>query len=151
MSMRNRVALASPVTLWTVLKTVALAWTQQDVSAEARHLLDLGTTLYDRLGSLTSHTESLRRSIERTVESYNAMIGSLESRVLVTARKFPGIDETKLLAEPQPITASPRPLTAPEMLDGLDPDDRSTADLRGDANEADLGELRQRLEQEGAV
>src|SRR5690606_372901 len=103
----RRVALASPVNLWAVLKTVAYTWTQQDVSDEARHLFELGSTLYERLGSLSGHAEALRRAIERTVETYNGLVGSLESRVLVTARRFPGIDETKLLAEPQAVTASP--------------------------------------------
>lgn len=137
----KRVALASPVNLWTVLKTVALTWTQQDVSTEARQLLELGTTLYERLGSLSGHTETLRRSIEKTVESYNAMIGSLESRVLVTARKFPGIDESKLLASPGAVTASPRPLTSPEMLEGLNAEE---------GTEADLGELRERISRDGS-
>jgi DNA recombination protein RmuC len=116
----RRVALASPVNLWAVLKTVAFAWTQQDVSVEARRLFDLGSTLYQRLGSLAGHAETLRRSIERTVESYNRFAGSLESRVLVTARQFPGIDETQLLAEAAPITERTRPLTNSELVASAD-------------------------------
>jgi DNA recombination protein RmuC len=102
-----------------VLKTVAYTWTQQDVSQEARTLFELGNQLYERLGSLASHADDLRRAIERTVDSYNRFAGSLETRVLVSARKFPGIDATKLDAvnEPAPIEKSPRRLTAPEMLD----------------------------------
>ena len=92
----KRVALASPVNLWAVLKTVAYTWTQQDVSQEARALFDLGNELYDRLGTLAGHADDLRRALERTVDSYNRFAGSLESRVLVTARRFPGIDQTKL-------------------------------------------------------
>lgn len=130
----RRVALASPVNLWAVLKTVAYTWTQQDVSDEARRLFELGTLLYERLGSLSGHAESLRRAIERTVESYNGFVGSLESRVLVTARQFPGIDETKLLAEPAPLTASPRPLAAPELTDPS-----------AEVARADVGGLRDRL------
>ncbi|GAA3628576.1 DNA recombination protein RmuC [Microbacterium awajiense] len=114
----KRVALASPVNLWAVLKTVAFTWTQQDVSEQARELLELGSQLYERLGSLTGHAESLRRAIERTVDSYNGLIGSLESRVLVTARRFPGIDDTRLdaVAPPAVIESTPRPLTAPELI-----------------------------------
>jgi len=137
----KRVALASPVNLWAVLKTVAYTWTQQDVSDEARRLFDLGNTLYERLGSLSGHAESLRRAIERTVDSYNSLVGSLESRVLVTARRFPGIDETKLLAEPEPITSTPRPLTAPELTAS----DSTVPDLAPPALTAELGELRDRL------
>ncbi|MCR2826968.1 DNA recombination protein RmuC [Microbacterium sp. zg.Y909] len=114
----KRVALASPVNLWAVLKTVAYTWTQQDVSSEARELLALGTQLYERLGSLTGHADDLRRAIERTVDTYNKLVGSLESRVLVTARRFPGIDETKLSAvdAPAAIASTPRRLTAPEFV-----------------------------------
>ena len=115
----KRVALASPVNLWAVLKTVAYTWTQQDVSQEARQLFDLGNQLYERLGSLAGHADDLRRAIERTVDSYNKFTGSLETRVLVSARKFPGIDATKLdaLVAPAVIDRAPRRLTAPELID----------------------------------
>ncbi len=124
----RRVALASPVNLWAVLKTVAYTWTQQDVSDEARRLFDLGNELYQRLGGLASHAADLRRAIERTVESYNRFVGTLESRVLVTARKFPGIDETRLdtAGAPAPLEAVPRRITAPELT-------------------AEIGELRERI------
>ncbi|MEV8272496.1 DNA recombination protein RmuC [Microbacterium sp. NPDC077184] len=141
---RRRVALASPVNLWAVLKTVAYTWTQQDVSTEARALFDLGTQLHERLGALAGHSNDLRRAIERTVDSYNRFVGSLESRVLVTARKFPGIDETRLeaLQPPHVVDASPRRFTAPEMLDDV-PSAESTAAV------ADLGDLRSRLAVDG--
>lgn len=116
----RRVALASPVNLWAVLKTVAYIWTQQDVSDEARTLFALGNELYQRLGTLASHADDLRRAIERTVATYNRFAGSLESRVLVTARRFPGIDDTRLesAAAPAQITEAPRGLTAPELAGG---------------------------------
>lgn len=157
----KRVALASPVNLWAVLKTVAYTWTQQDVSAEARTLFELGNQLYERLGALAGHADDLRRAIERTVDSYNRFAGSLESRVLVSARRFPGIDQTKLdaLAEPQTIEKAPRRLAAPELLDfTLATDDAALGE--GSAVEgapvrststatADLGELRGRLAPSG--
>ena len=115
---RQRVALASPVSLWAVLKSVAYTWTQDEVSAEAHELFVLGNQLYDRLGSLAGHADELRRAIERTVGAYNKFAGSLESRVLVTARKFPGIDATKLTNMPAPaeVGESPRPLVAAEFV-----------------------------------
>ncbi|MFT4136323.1 DNA recombination protein RmuC [Microbacterium sp.] len=130
----RRVALASPVNLWAVLKTVAYTWTQQDVSEEARRLFDLGNELYQRLGGLTAHTEELRRAIERTVDGYNKLIGSLETRVLVSARRFPGIDETRLdaVASPAAIERLPRHLAAAEFVQAT--------------QLADVGELRTRLE-----
>jgi DNA recombination protein RmuC len=145
----KRVALASPVNLWAVLKTVAYTWTQQDVSAEARTLFELGNQLYERLGSLAGHADDLRRAIERTVDSYNRFAGSLETRVLVTARRFPGIDATKLeaLVEPTTIEKSPRRLTAPELLDAtLDLESVGEAsETPGHASTADLGDLRARI------
>jgi DNA recombination protein RmuC len=136
----KRVALASPVNLWAVLKTVAYTWTQQDVSQEARALFELGNQLYERLGGLAKHADDLRRAIERTVDSYNSFAGSLETRVLVSARRFPGIDQTKLdaLAEPAVIQKAPRRLTAPELLE------HTLADAEPSAV-ADLGELRERI------
>ena len=136
----KRVALASPVNLWAVLKTVAYTWTQQDVSQEARALFELGNQLYERLGGLATHADDMRRAIERTVDSYNRFAGSLESRVLVTARRFPGIDQTKLdaLAEPATIQKAPRRLTAPELLEGTLVNEEPSAI-------ADVGELRDRI------
>ncbi|SFS08533.1 DNA recombination protein RmuC [Microbacterium sp. cf046] len=151
----KRVALASPVNLWAVLKTVAYTWTQQDVSQEARALFDLGNELYERLATLAGHADDLRRAIERTVDSYNRFAGSLESRVLVTARRFPGIDQTKLDALDQPtlVQRAPRRLTAPELLDAaLDlesngPRSSVTADAASDDAPliADLGDVRERI------
>lgn len=144
---RQGVALASPVNLWAVLKTVAYTWTQEDVSADARRLLALGTELLGRLGRLGRHAEELRRAIERTVTSYNAFAGSLESRVLVTARKFPGVDEAILesLEAPAVIEVAPRPLTAFELLEP-GAAESSSAPTGTTTVTADLGELRSRLD-----
>jgi len=135
----KRVALASPVNLWAVLKTIAYTWTQQDVSAQARELFDLGTELYRRLGGLADHADKMRRAIERTVDTYNGFVGSLESRVLTTARRFPGIDEAGIdaLTPARPIDKQPRRLTAPELLADLD--DSSTP------AQAEIGALRERI------
>jgi len=143
----RRVALASPVNLWAVLKIVAFTWTQQDVSDEARTLFALGTELYERVGKLADHANDLRRAIERTVDSYNRFAGSLESRVLVTARKFPGIDETKLDAVSAPVAldAVPRRWTAPEMIESLDGDaTQDTTENDQVTAHADVGAVRER-------
>lgn len=146
----KRVALASPVNLWAVLKTVAYTWTQQDVSQEARVLFDLGNELYARLGKLAGHADDLRRAIERTVDSYNRFAGSLESRVLVTARRFPGIDQTKLdaLDAPAIVEKTPRRLAAPELLDGILDEEPSTDAVREEpaADTAARGVLRADLD-----
>lgn len=149
----RRVALASPVNLWAVLKTVAYTWTQQDVTADARRLFDLGNELFTRLGGLASHANDLRRSIERTVESFNRFAGTLESRVLVTARKFPGIDDTKLdaVTGPAAIESSPRHLTAFELLEPEPGPDGGGTSVTTENDPtaritADLGEIRGRIQ-----
>ena len=74
----KRVALASPVTLWSVLKTVAFSWQQDVLTNEAKTLFDLSRELYSRLATTASHIEKLGRTIERSVKDYNAFVGSLE-------------------------------------------------------------------------
>lgn len=111
----KRVALASPVSLWAVLKTVAFTWQQEVLTDDAKTLFDLSTELYGRLAKLSDHAETLRRSIESTVQSYNRFAGSLESRVLVTARKLNALDESKIVASPGPIDKQTTPLTSAEL------------------------------------
>ena len=93
----KRVALASPVTLWSVLKTVAFSWQQDVLTADAKVLFDLSRELYGRLSKLAEHVEKLGRSIERSVKDYNAFVGSLERQVLPSARKLSALDESKVL------------------------------------------------------
>ena len=112
----RRVALASPVSLWAVLKTVAFTWQQDVLTEDAKRLFDLGRELYARLGTLADHADGLRRAIETTVSRYNAFASSLEQRVLVTARRLDGLDESRVLGEPALIEAQPRPFTQPELV-----------------------------------
>ncbi|WP_040320157.1 DNA recombination protein RmuC [Aeromicrobium marinum] len=112
----QRVALASPVSLWAVLKTVAFTWQQDVLTEDAKQLFDLGKQLHSRLSTMAEHADKLRRSIEGTVSSYNQFASSLESRVLVTARKLDGLDESRVIGTPGVIETSPRPLTAPELV-----------------------------------
>jgi DNA recombination protein RmuC len=109
------IVLATPVNLWATLKTVALTWKQEDLAENAQELVDLGRELYKRLGKLSEHVSKLGRSIETTVRSYNDFAGSLEGRVLVTARKLDGIDEARLLGEVKQIEGDTRRLTASEF------------------------------------
>jgi DNA recombination protein RmuC len=120
----KRVALASPVTLWSVLKTVAFSWQQDVLTDQAKILFDLSKELYGRLATLSEHADALRRSIDRTVGAYNQFANSLETRVLVTARKLNALDESKVIGEASVIEQSTKQLTAVEMelaaLDELD-------------------------------
>ena len=111
----KRIALASPVSFWAVIKTVAYTWQQDVLTEDAKTLFDLGKELYSRLATLSEHADKLRRSIESTVNSYNQFAGSLEQRVLVTARRLDQLDESKVLGEPKTIEVQPKHLTQPEF------------------------------------
>ena len=122
-AMSRKVVLASPGTLLALLRTVAFTWQQDALTASARQLLELGNTLYSRLGSLGTHATKMGASLQKSVESYNALVGALESRVLVTARKMQDLGLVEaVIPEVQPIEQAPRPLTAAELLEALDAD-----------------------------
>ncbi len=116
----KRVALVSPVSLWSVLKTVAYSWQQDVLTEDAKNLFDLGKELYSRLSTLSEHADKLRRSIDATVSSYNQFANSLETRVLVTARKLNALDESKVLGTATTIDTTAKQLTAVELELQLD-------------------------------
>lgn len=84
----RKVVPASPTTLIALLRTVAHGWTEQAVSDQAREIQRLGCELHERLGTMAGHLDKVGRSLQGAVASYNAAVGSLESRVLVSARRF---------------------------------------------------------------
>jgi len=120
-AMSRKVVLASPGTLLALLRTVAFTWQQDALTSSARQLLELGTALYSRLATLGVHATKMGASLQKSVESYNALVGALESRVLVTARKMHDLDLVdSVIPEVTPIEQGPRPLTAAELLEALD-------------------------------
>ena len=84
----RNVVIATPSTLIALLKTVAFTWRQERLSASAEQIHALGRELHVRLGSLAGHLDAVGRGLGRAVNSYNSAIGALESRVLVSARRF---------------------------------------------------------------
>jgi DNA recombination protein RmuC len=117
----KKVALASPVTLWSVLKTVAFSWQQDVLTEDAAKLFDVGRELLQRLGGMAKHIETLGRSISSTVKGYNAFVGSLETRVFPSARKLNELGSAADLPdELEGIDQMPRELSAPELLDAGD-------------------------------
>lgn len=96
----RQVVVASPTTLIALLRTVAHGWTQQALTEQAREVHRLGRELHERLGTMTGHLDQVGRSLNAAVTHYNAMLGSLESRVLVSARRFRDLRVTEADLEP---------------------------------------------------
>ena len=117
-AMTRRVHIATPTTLITMLRTAQYAWQQAALSQNARAVFELGKELYERLSSLGRNVDSLGKSLTRAVEAYNKTVGSLESRVLVSARKLHdlGVVDGELDA-PEMLDGVPRPLASPELLE----------------------------------
>jgi len=118
-ALSRKVVLASPGTLFAVLRTIGAVWQQDALEQNARDLLALGQDLHARLSTLGGHVSAMGQSLARSVENYNRFVGTLESRVFVTARRLRelGIAQPDEQPEPLPLEASPRALSAPELLD----------------------------------
>lgn len=111
------VALASPTTLWAILRSVAAAWQQERVSESVEQVLSLSSDLYRRLGTASGHLAKLGRQLRGSVEAYDQFVGSYESRVLPTARRLADFDAAaKPVETPKTVEKTPRPLAAPELL-----------------------------------
>lgn len=118
---RKNVALASPVSLFSVLKTINYIWRQNADENQVRSMIKLGRELYERVGKVAELAADLGSKITSTVKSYNSFVSSLESRMLVTARKLNDLDENQLGVEtiesPKQIEQSPSSLTAKELAE----------------------------------
>jgi DNA recombination protein RmuC len=100
MGVREKVILATPTTLIALLRAVAYGWQQESISENAKIITQLGKTLYKRLGDFSGHMDRLGRTLSSTVDIYNQSVGTLERRVLVTARKFTTLDDGGLQNDP---------------------------------------------------
>ena len=126
-AMANNVLLTTPTLLIAVLRAAAFGWRQETLADNAREVQALGAELYDRLRTMTTHLQTLQRSLTASVAAYNKAVGSLESRVLVSARQFPELgvvgNEAEGFSELSPIEAAPRLLQAVEFSADEDDDE----------------------------
>ena len=115
---KQRVIFATPLTLIALLRAVAYGWTQDRIADNARKISDLGKELYDRVATLTQHFRVLGQSLGRSVKAYNDAVGSLEGRVLTSARKFKELGATPQneILELEPVEQATREIQAPELL-----------------------------------
>ncbi|SEP61063.1 DNA recombination protein RmuC [Arthrobacter sp. OV608] len=113
-ALSRNVVLASPSTLLAVLKSVAFTWRQDVLTDSARELFDLARQLYDRMGTLGENVTKLGSSLKTSVDRYNSMVGTLEARVLPTARKLNSLEESGLVTPPV-VEVTPRAVAAPEL------------------------------------
>lgn len=122
-ALRKKVLLATPTTLIALLQTVAYTWQRESLTENAETIRSLGSELYDRLRGMGVHMVKLQRNLTGAVEAFNESVGSFESRVLVTARRFPDLgvvgSATKPIPSVDPVAVSPRYLRTRDML-GID-------------------------------
>ena len=122
----QKVILATPSTLLALLKAVYYGWRQEALAENARQISDLGKELYERLSLLAGHWASVGKNLTQATEAYNRAVGSLETRVLVTARRFKDLQaapEGKEITELTPVEQAARSLQAPELQGGVQPGD----------------------------
>lgn len=114
MAAQNGVILASPSTLIGLLRAVAVGWREQSLSEQAAALFELGKELHDRAATAFEHAGKLGDSIRMSVDRYNKLVGSIDTRMMPTLRRFEdaGAKSTKALTEPKPVNGQLRQLTA---------------------------------------
>ncbi len=117
-AVRRNIVLATPSILIPLLRAVGHGWKQAALAESAAEVAALGRELHERLGTLGSNFDKLGRQLTGAVKAYNSAVGSLEGRVLVTARRFETLKVTSTTLDPVPTSGeSVRVLTAPELVD----------------------------------
>ncbi|MDO5737402.1 MAG: DNA recombination protein RmuC, partial [Propionibacteriaceae bacterium] len=137
---RRNIMLACPGTLIPMLHIVAHGWKQAALADSAAHVSRLGRELHERISTMGDHFDKLGRSINSTVGNFNKAVGTLESRVMVTARKFRDLQVTEQdLPQLATVDGLTRDVVVPEMLEYTDP--RTELSLLDHAVEIDVDPL----------
>ena len=113
----RNIVVATPSTLIAMLRSIAYGWKQAKLAESAAQVSTLGRELYERLGTMGHNVDKLGRALGSAVKAYNASVGSLETRVLVTARRFRDLNVIDSeLTELTPIDEPLRQIAAPELV-----------------------------------
>ena len=124
-ALTQNVVIATPTTFIALLRAIAFGWRQEVMAESAQKISQLGQEMSDRVASVAGHIVDLGRSLSKSMESYNAMVGSVESRLLASARKFKelGAEGKKEIEELRPVELSPRraALLEAQVDDSTDP------------------------------
>lgn len=118
-AMASRVVIVTPTTLFALCKAVAYGWRAEEQARNAEDVARLGKELYKRLSVMGGHAASVGKALDAAVSRYNQFVGSLESQVMVSARRFEDLKvdhEGKELPELNAVEQSPRALSRPELL-----------------------------------
>ncbi len=125
-ALKQKILLATPTSLFGLLKVVAYGWRQLALTQNAEKIRDIGEDLYKRLATFSSHLGRVGKQLGSSIEAYNSAVGSLERQVLPGARKFieMGIQPKKTIEDLNPVESTPR---TPQSLDA--PDDNKVSKL----------------------
>lgn len=124
----SHVILATPTTLIALLKAIAYGWRQERAAENAREITALGRELFDRLRAFADHLRDVRKALDRAVLAYNRAVGSLESRLLVTARRFRelGASTGDDIEQARGVQRTTRRIADPELAEGGEEDSGGT-------------------------
>lgn len=114
----NQVVIASPTLMLSLLRVVGLSWRQVKMAKNARNIAELGAELYDRIAVFSGHMEKVGKGMESAMGAYNKALSSLESRVLVSARKFKDMkaaSDTKDIVQIAPLESAVKTLSAKDL------------------------------------